>query len=120
MDQRKYPIPVIKEDGSLLFKSVAPVLPGYHHHPDNVKLLVPDSVPCTERITLPVLSRGGKYSVMNRCNHVTCEMRGAEVNAEICQACPLRVKPGEKSVVLERLKGQIPQLPSVDSTPPSQ
>lgn len=90
---QKYPQPTVKEDGSLLFKTIAPNLPGYSHDPINTKRLIPDTLPCTKRMTLPVLQRDGKYVVMNKCNHTECNLRGQEVNKDICSTCTLRVIP---------------------------
>jgi hypothetical protein len=83
--------PIVKDDGSLLFKTIAPNLPGYSHDPVNAKRLIPDSLPCAKRITLPLLQRNGKYSIMNKCNHTECELRGNEVNKDICSKCIFRV-----------------------------
>lgn len=83
-------VPVVKEDGSLLFKRVAPTMPGYVHHPHNMKLLVPDKMPCTQRITLPVMSNGN-YWLMNRCNCPECPLRGEDVNDDICGQCDYRL-----------------------------
>lgn len=108
IDKHKYPEFTVKPDGSLLFKKAAPVLPGYKHNPHNVKLLNPDTVPCKDRITLPVLRRGGNYEILNQCNHFDCEMRGKDVNDEICRACPLRNIPSKKSPIVARQEGRIP------------
>lgn len=117
-------MPIIKADGSLLFKKVAPVLPGYKHDQNNVKLLRPDRVPCDSRLTLPVLEHNGKYHIMNQCNHIDCEMRGMDVNDEICRACPLRNIPSEKSPIVAHIEGRVPtdadRKPFDDNTPPSQ
>jgi hypothetical protein len=82
--------PIVKPGGNLLFQKLAPSLPGYTHSVDNPKLLIQDNVPCAHRITLPILQRTGGYSILNQCNHVKCEMRGMDVNTEICTACKLR------------------------------
>lgn len=110
INAEKCPQPIVKEDGSLLFKTVAPTLPGYNHDPINSKRLIPDSLPCTKRLTIPLLQRNGKYVIVNQCNHIECGMRGEEVNKDICSACPLRVLPRVT------IKGPVPQ-PSV-GTPP--
>lgn len=91
INAQKYPQPTVKEDGSLLFKTLAPSLPGYSHDPINTKRLIPDTLPCTKRMTLPVLQRDGKYVVMNKCNHSECKLRGQEVNKDICSTCDFRV-----------------------------
>jgi hypothetical protein len=87
--QRVRTTPIVKDDGSLLFKKVAPALAGYVHDTHNPKRLIPDAMPCTERITLPVLDNGS-YWIMNRCNHIDCLRRGQDVNREICGSCPDR------------------------------
>lgn len=98
ISKREHSVPVIKEDGSLLFKKVAPTMPGYVHDRHNPKLLRPDKVPCTERITLPVLRRNGKYEILNQCNHIECDHRGEEVNDEICGQCSMRNMPTKNSL----------------------
>lgn len=89
--ERKYPQPIVKEDGSLLFKTIAPTLPGYKHDVANAKRLIPETVPCQKKMTLPVLQRNGKYVIMSKCNHPQCNLRGEEVTPEICGKCSLRI-----------------------------
>lgn len=124
--ESRYPMPVVKDNGCLLFKKVAPALPGYVHDPNNPKLLKPDKVPCAERITLPVLQRTGQYVIMNQCNHIDCkEWRGKEVTDDICSTCPFRNMPSKTSPIAIRAKGGLPTkgfvgAPSDDNTQPSQ
>ena len=82
--------PELEPNGGLLFKTVAPTVPGYVHDRENPKRLLPDFVPCTERITLPVLTNDG-YWIMNRCNHIECPMRGKDVDEDICDSCDFRI-----------------------------
>lgn len=85
--------PTVGKDGSLQFEGLAPTIDGYvHDRADPTRLLV-DEVPCTERITLPVLGQNGIW-IMNQCNHIDCPTRGQTVDEEVCSACPMRkVRP---------------------------
>jgi len=97
LNERKHEPPIPKEGGVLLFKKVAPTLPGYVHDAHNPKLLRPDKVPCDSRITLPLLGKHGKYTIVNRCNHIDCGQRGKDVNDDICSVCLFRNLPSAKS-----------------------
>lgn len=93
--------PVAEPDGSLLFDRIAPTMVGYVHDRANPNRLKPDLVPCTERITLPVLGRSGVW-VMNQCNHLECPKRGQTVDEEICSECPFRKERAAKTRLGEK------------------
>lgn len=82
--------PMADADGGLTFDKIAPTMVGYVHDPINPKRLIPDKVPCTQRITLPVLGKDGKVWVMNQCNCIGCPLRGQTVDDEICGSCEFR------------------------------
>jgi hypothetical protein len=80
----------VEEGGSILFNRVAPTRVGYVHDRSNPNRLIPDTIPCTKRITLPVL--GSVVWVLNQCNHPECPKRGETVDEIICGVCPFRTE----------------------------
>jgi hypothetical protein len=90
--------PKVGRDGSLQFEGLAPTIKGYVHDRANPTRLLPDEVPCMERITLPVLGQNGIW-VMNQCNHIGCPTRGQTVDEEVCSACPMRKVPTEPKLL---------------------
>lgn len=84
-----------EDDGSLLFNKLAPTREGFVHDRADPRRLKPDTIPCTGRITLPVLSGKGQW-VINQCNQIGCPTRGQTVDEIVCEACPFRtvkIKP---------------------------
>jgi len=85
-------MPTLHGDGSIEFLEGQTILKiqGYEPDQDNERILKPNGVGCSYRLTGIMLDRDGTYKPMHICKNGECNYRGDQVSFDICKECKYR------------------------------